>query len=113
MTVRYPWITSDLIGDHEFSELQNTNLAALTAPLVAKYGRGLSRFKEKPDIEKTRWENTFCGALADVTGIVHNLSAIALSVKPGGSAERIKIKGGLKTYGKAFRQSSRKRSFKN
>jgi hypothetical protein len=32
--------------------------------------------------------------------VVQNLSAIALSVKPGGSAERIRIEGGLRTHGK-------------
>jgi hypothetical protein len=34
-----------------------------------------------------------------VKGVVTNLSAIALSIKPGGSAQRIKIEGGLKTHG--------------
>jgi hypothetical protein len=34
-----------------------------------------------------------------VKGVVQNLSAIALSIKPGGSAERIRIEGGLKTHG--------------
>jgi hypothetical protein len=34
-----------------------------------------------------------------VKGVVQNLSAIALSVKPGGSAELIHIAGGLKTHG--------------
>jgi hypothetical protein len=33
-------------------------------------------------------------------GVVQNLSAIALSIKPGGSAQFIKIDGGLKTRGK-------------
>jgi hypothetical protein len=35
-----------------------------------------------------------------VKGVVQNLSAIALSMKPGGSAQFIKIEGGLKTHGK-------------
>jgi hypothetical protein len=35
-----------------------------------------------------------------VKGVVQNLSAIALSIKPGGSARLIKIEGGLKTHGK-------------
>ena len=35
-----------------------------------------------------------------VRGVVQNLSAIALSIKPGGSAKLIKIEGGLKTHGK-------------
>jgi hypothetical protein len=35
-----------------------------------------------------------------VKGVVQNLSAIALSIKPGGSAQFIKIEGGLKTHGK-------------
>lgn len=34
-----------------------------------------------------------------VKGVMQNLSAVALSVKPGGSAQQIKIKGGLKTHG--------------
>jgi hypothetical protein len=34
-----------------------------------------------------------------VKGVVQNLSAIALSIKPGGSAELIEIAGGLKTHG--------------
>jgi hypothetical protein len=37
-----------------------------------------------------------------VKGVVQNLSAIALSIKPGGSAERISIEGGLKTHGKGI-----------
>lgn len=37
-----------------------------------------------------------------VKGVVQNLSAIALSIKPGGSAERIKIEGGLRTHGKGI-----------
>jgi hypothetical protein len=35
-----------------------------------------------------------------VKGVVQNLSAIALSIKPGGSAQFITIEGGLKTHGK-------------
>ena len=35
-----------------------------------------------------------------VKGVVQNLSAIALSIKPGGSAQLIEISGGLKTNGK-------------
>jgi hypothetical protein len=35
-----------------------------------------------------------------VKGVVRNLSAIALSIKHGGSADFIKIEGGLKTHGK-------------
>ena len=35
-----------------------------------------------------------------VRGVVKNLSAIALSIQPGGSAQLIKIGGGLKTHGK-------------
>jgi hypothetical protein len=35
-----------------------------------------------------------------VKGVVQNLSAIALSIKPGGSAQLIQIQGGLKTHGK-------------
>jgi hypothetical protein len=35
-----------------------------------------------------------------VKGVVQHLSAIALSIKPGGSAERIRIDGGLRTHGK-------------
>lgn len=35
-----------------------------------------------------------------VKGVVQNLSAIALSIKTGGSAQRIEIAGGLKTHGK-------------
>jgi hypothetical protein len=35
-----------------------------------------------------------------VKGVVQNLSATALSIKPGGSAQFIKIEGGLKTHGK-------------
>jgi hypothetical protein len=38
--------------------------------------------------------------LSLVKGIVQNLSAIALSVKAGGSARKIQIRGGLKTHGK-------------
>lgn len=34
-----------------------------------------------------------------VKGIVENLSAIALSIKPGGSAQLIEVAGGLKTHG--------------
>jgi hypothetical protein len=34
-----------------------------------------------------------------VKGVVVNLSAIALSVKPGGSIERVQILGGLVTHG--------------
>jgi hypothetical protein len=34
-----------------------------------------------------------------VKGVVQNLSAIALSIKPGGSAQLIEIAGGLKTHG--------------
>jgi len=34
-----------------------------------------------------------------VKGVVVNLSAIALSVKPGGSIERVQILGGLLTHG--------------
>jgi hypothetical protein len=37
-----------------------------------------------------------------VKGVVQNLSAIALSVKQGGSAERIKIEGGLRTHSKGI-----------
>jgi hypothetical protein len=37
-----------------------------------------------------------------VKGVVQNLSAIALSVKQGGSAERIKIGGGLRTHSKGI-----------
>jgi hypothetical protein len=37
-----------------------------------------------------------------VKGVVQNLSAIALSIKPGGSAKRIRIEGGLKTHGKGI-----------
>jgi hypothetical protein len=44
---------------------------------------------------------TFGGAgLSLVKGVMQNLSAIAISIKPGGSAERIEIEGGLKTHGK-------------
>jgi hypothetical protein len=32
--------------------------------------------------------------------VVQNLSAIALSIKPGGTAQLIKIDGGLTTHGK-------------
>lgn len=35
-----------------------------------------------------------------VKGVVQNLSAIALSIKPGGSAQLIQIDGGLKTHGR-------------
>lgn len=35
-----------------------------------------------------------------VKGVVQNLSATALSIKPGGSAQMIEITGGLKTHGK-------------
>ncbi|MBW4045862.1 MAG: hypothetical protein HIU87_12825 [Acidobacteria bacterium] len=35
-----------------------------------------------------------------VKGVIQNLSAIALSIKPGGSARKIDIRGGLKTHGK-------------
>lgn len=35
-----------------------------------------------------------------VKGVVQNLSAIALSIKPGGSAQFIQIDGGLKTHGR-------------
>jgi hypothetical protein len=35
-----------------------------------------------------------------VKGVVQNLSAIALSIKPGGTAQLIKIDGGLTTHGK-------------
>ena len=35
-----------------------------------------------------------------VKAVVQNLSAIALSIKPGGAAQFIKIEGGLKTHGK-------------
>jgi len=35
-----------------------------------------------------------------VKGVVQNLSATALSIKPGGSAQRIRIEGGLRTHGK-------------
>jgi hypothetical protein len=38
--------------------------------------------------------------LSLVKGVMQNLSAIALSVKPGGCARRIEIRGGLKTHGK-------------
>jgi hypothetical protein len=34
-----------------------------------------------------------------VKGVVINLSAIALSIKPGGSAREIEIAGGIKTSG--------------
>jgi hypothetical protein len=34
-----------------------------------------------------------------VKGVVMNLSAIALSIKPGGSAREIEITGGVKTNG--------------
>jgi hypothetical protein len=37
-----------------------------------------------------------------VKGVVQNLSAIALSIKPGGSAERITVEGGLRTHGKGI-----------
>jgi hypothetical protein len=37
---------------------------------------------------------------ARLKGVVQNLSAIALSIKPGGSAQLIEISGGLKTNGK-------------
>jgi hypothetical protein len=33
-------------------------------------------------------------------GVVQNLPAIALSIKPGGSAQVIKIEGGLRSHGK-------------
>ena len=43
---------------------------------------------------------TFGGAGPSlVKGVVQNLSAIGLSIKPGGSAKRIAIDGGLKTHG--------------
>ncbi|MEG1680309.1 MAG: hypothetical protein RR326_09455, partial [Stenotrophomonas sp.] len=44
------------------------------------------------------------GASGDslVKGVVVNLSAIALSVKPGGSAASINIEGGLTTHGKGI-----------
>jgi hypothetical protein len=35
-----------------------------------------------------------------VKGVVQNLSATALSIRPGGSARVITIEGGLKTHGK-------------
>lgn len=35
-----------------------------------------------------------------VKGVVMTLSAIALSIKPGGSAREIEISGGVKTNGK-------------
>ena len=35
-----------------------------------------------------------------VKGVVQNLSATALSIKPGGSAKSVFVKGGLKTHGK-------------
>jgi hypothetical protein len=35
-----------------------------------------------------------------VKGVVQNLSAVALSIKPGGSAQRIRIGGGIRTHGK-------------
>jgi hypothetical protein len=38
--------------------------------------------------------------LSLVKGILQNLSAIALSVKPGGSVRKIEIRGGLRTHGK-------------
>lgn len=34
-----------------------------------------------------------------VKGVVRNLSAVALSIKPGGAVETIAIKGGLRTHG--------------
>lgn len=34
-----------------------------------------------------------------VKGVVQELSAVGLSIKPGGSAERVSIRGGLKTHG--------------
>jgi hypothetical protein len=37
-----------------------------------------------------------------VKGVLENLSAIALSIRPGGSARRIEIEGGLKTHGKGI-----------
>jgi hypothetical protein len=37
-----------------------------------------------------------------VKGVLENLSAIALSIKPGGSARRIEIEGGLKTHGRGI-----------
>lgn len=35
-----------------------------------------------------------------VKGVVTNLSAIALSIKEGGSVQRIEIEGGIRTHGK-------------
>jgi hypothetical protein len=37
-----------------------------------------------------------------VKGVVQNLSAICLSIKPGGSAKRVSIDGGLKTHSKGI-----------
>jgi hypothetical protein len=37
-----------------------------------------------------------------VKGVVQHLSAIALSIKPGGSARTVMIEGGLKTHGKGI-----------
>jgi hypothetical protein len=37
-----------------------------------------------------------------VKGVVHNLPAVALSIKPGGSAEEISIAGGLRSHGKGI-----------
>ena len=46
---------------------------------------------------------TFGGAGPSlVRGVVQNLAATALSVKPGGSAQTIRIDGGLKTHGKGI-----------
>jgi hypothetical protein len=43
---------------------------------------------------------TFGGTGASlVKGVVTNLSAVALSIKEGGSANRVRISGGLKTQG--------------
>jgi hypothetical protein len=37
-----------------------------------------------------------------VKGVLQTLSASALSIKPGGSAQLIKIEGGLRTHGKGI-----------
>ena len=37
-----------------------------------------------------------------VKGVVQNLPALALSIKPGGSAQLIKIEGGLRSHGKGI-----------
>ena len=42
-----------------------------------------------------------------VKGVVVNLSAIALSVKPGGSIERVQILGGLVTLDPALKRSNK------